>query len=72
MHDIVELLFCCCNNFRVSVSGVVYGDSCVKVKIRRSVFVVHVHPLCGFCKEIETLVGLDHVLVYFVFDVLNR
>ena len=72
MHDIVELLFCCSNNFRVSVSGVVYGDACVKVKIRRSVFVVHVHPLCGFCKEIETLVGLDHVLVYFVFDVLNR
>ena len=70
MHDVIHLILDCCNNLRVSAAGIVYGDSCVKVKVWCAILIIEIHALCGLSDEIETLIGLNHVLLYFVFDVL--
>ena len=70
MHDVIHLILDCCNNLRVSAAGIVYGDSCVKVKVWCAILIIQIHALGSLSDEIETLIGLNHVLLYFVFDVL--
>ena len=70
VHDVVHLILDGCDDLGVAAAGVVYRDACVKIEVRCAVFIIEVHALCGLCEEIKTLVGLDHVLVYFILDVL--
>ena len=70
VHDVVHLILNGCDDLGVAAAGVVYRDACVKIEVRRAVFIIEIHALCGLCEEIKTLVGLDHVLVYFILDVL--
>ena len=70
MHDVIHLILDCCNNLRVSAAGIVYGDSCVKVKVWCAILIIQIHALSSLSDEIETLICLNHILLYFVFDVL--
>ena len=71
MHDIFYLILHCCYHFFITVSGGVYSDSCIKIQIRSSVFVIHILIFCCLSQKIESLISLDHIFVYFVFDVLE-
>ena len=70
MHDILCLVDHGCDYLIVAASGGVNGDSSVEVEIFFTLLVVHVLILCGLAKKIHSLVGLDHVLVYFILDIL--
>ena len=71
MHDVFYLVFYRCHYFRVTVSCAVYCNTCIKVKIWCSVLIIDIHAVCCFSKKIKALISLDHILVYFVFDVLK-
>ena len=71
MHDVFYLIFDSSYNFRVTVSCTVYCNTSIKIKIWCSVFIVYIHAVCCLSKKIKTFISLDHVLVYFVFDVLK-
>ena len=40
MHNVIHLILDCCNNLRVSAAGIVYGDSCVKVKVWCAILII--------------------------------
>ena len=69
MHDVANLIFN--YNLRVTVSCTVYCNTSIKIKIWGFILIINVHALCCLCKEIKSLISLDHVLVYFVLNVLK-
>ena len=46
MHDIVYLILNCCNNLWISVTSVIYSDTCIKIKIWCTILIVNIHSLC--------------------------
>ena len=70
VHNIIHLIFNCRYYFFVTVTGTVYGDTCVKVKISLSVFIVDVLVLGCLRQEIHTLIGFDHVFVNKSFNLV--
>ena len=70
MHDIADLIFHGLHNFLIAVSGRVHSDSCIEIKIRRSIFIIDVHSFCCLRQKIETLICLDHIFIYLVPDIL--
>ena len=56
----------------VAVADRIDRDACVEIKIRGVVLVVHVDAFGMVRQKIETLIGLDHVLVDLALDVFER
>ena len=71
MHDVANLIFNCCYNFFITASCVVNCNSCIKIKICFSIFIVHIHVFCSLRKEVKTFICFDHIFVYFIFNVLT-
>ena len=69
LHDVSALILHGLDDLLVAVAGAVDGDACVEVEVRRAVLVVHVLILRRLGEEVETLVRLDHVLLYLCLDV---
>ena len=55
MHDVIHLILDCCNNLRVSAAGIVYSDSCVKVKVWCAILIIQIHALSSLSDEIESI-----------------
>ena len=55
----------------IAVADGVDGDARVEVEIRGVVLVIHIDALGVVCKEIETLVGFDHIGVDLALDVFE-
>ena len=70
VHDIFHLILNCGYNFFITVTGTVYSDTCVKIKICLSIFIVNILILGCFRQEIHTLIGFDHVFVNKSFDLV--
>ena len=70
MNNILCLILNCCNHLFITVTGTVYGDTCIKIQVRCPVFVIHIHILCRLCNKIKTLICLDHVFIYFFLQLL--
>ena len=70
VHNITDLILHSFNDLLITASGAVYCDTCVKIQIALTVLIIEIHILCSLCKKIETLIGLDHIFVYLVLDVL--
>ena len=71
LHQIRRLTLHSLNHSRIAVSRCVDGNARVKIKIRGSLFIVHIHAASGFRKKIKPLIGLDHIFFYFILNILR-
>ncbi len=70
MHDIIHLILYRSYYLGIAVAGVVNSDAAVEIKIRCLVLIIEIHSLCELSKEIKTLIGLYHILIDLVLNVL--
>ena len=70
MHNILYLINYGCHNFFVTVTCRIYRNSSVKIKVFLAFFIIHVLIPGRLTQKIHSLICLDHVRIYFVFNVL--
>ena len=71
MHQCLCLVYHGLYHLLITASGGVYGNTCIKIQILFPFFIVDILIFCAFCQKIHSLIGLDHVFVYFFLDILK-
>ena len=66
MHDVIKLVFYCCDNLRISVTWCIYGNSTIKVEVSYPFFIVEIHTFCTFRDKIISCIGFYHIFFYNV------
>ena len=72
VHDVLHLVDDGCDDLLVAVAGGVHRDARVEIQVGGAVLVIDVLLPGRLRHKVEALVGLDHVLVDLVLDVLCR
>ena len=70
MHQSFCLLYNCLHNLLITVSGGVYSDTCIKIQVRLSLFIVDKLLLCSFCKKIKSLISFNHIFACLILYIL--
>ena len=58
-------------NLLVTASRGVDGNACIEIKILLSLFIIEILILGTFRKKIESFISFDHVLIYFILNILS-
>ena len=71
MHQCLRLVYHRFYYLLIAASCGVYCDTCIKIQIFFALLIVDILVFCTFCQKIHSLIGLDHIFVYFFLDILK-
>ena len=71
MHQCLCLVYNRFYYLLIAASCGVYCDTCIKIQIFFALLIVDILVFCTFCQKIHSLIGLDHVFIYFFLDILK-
>ena len=70
MHQGLRLIHDSLHDFLVAAARRIDGDARIKIEIFFSFFIIDILILGCLRQEIKPFIGLDHIFVYFVFNIL--